>query len=227
MKLSLLVGPIFCGPLYLLGVMLSYRRLNSPYSVAVVGLFALLVAYLFSGHLQVAEDSSFRGLMAATQLFSGLKSISSRFPLRQFLFSSSVSKVSPPFVSSSIPSPSVATSGYRSFSSTAATMSNTHSFWDVIKERRTYYQLNKEAPVSDARIEELVKDAILHTPSSFNSQSARVVVLLKKDHDLFWDFVKECLKPLVPAGQFPATEKKLAGFKAAYGTVSLATSAPF
>jgi hypothetical protein len=81
--------------------------------------------------------------------------------------------------------------------------------------------LNKDAPVSDDRIEELVNQAVLNVPSSFNSQSARLVVLLKKEHDQFWDFAKEALKPLVPPEAFPATEKKLAGFKAAYGTVRL------
>jgi predicted oxidoreductase (fatty acid repression mutant protein) len=98
-------------------------------------------------------------------------------------------------------------------------MADKKTFFDVVKERRTYYQLNKEAPISDERIEEIVKTAVLHTPSSFNIQSARLVVLLKKDHDLFWDMVKDVLKPLVPEENFPATEKKVNGFKAAYGTV--------
>ena len=103
-------------------------------------------------------------------------------------------------------------------------MSAKNNFWDVIKERRTYYQLNKEAPVSDERIEQLVRETILNVPSSFNSQSARLVVLLRKDHDTFWDLVKDALKPLVPAAQFETTEKKLNGFKAAYGTVSISNS---
>jgi len=105
-------------------------------------------------------------------------------------------------------------------------MSATHSFWDVVKERRTYYALNKEAPVSDDRIVELVKDTILHTPSSFNSQSARIVVLLKADHDKFWEMVKKVLKAQVPAEAFPRTEKKVNGFKAGYGTVRLLSNPP-
>jgi predicted oxidoreductase (fatty acid repression mutant protein) len=100
-------------------------------------------------------------------------------------------------------------------------MSTTHSFWDVIKERRTYYALNKEAPTSDDRIIELVRDAILHMPSAFNSQSARLIVLLKADHDKFWELVKEVLKPIVPTEVFPTTEKKINKFKAGYGTVRL------
>jgi predicted oxidoreductase (fatty acid repression mutant protein) len=99
-------------------------------------------------------------------------------------------------------------------------MSNQMSFFDAIKERRTYYQLNKESPISDKQITEIAEKAILHVPSSFNSQSTRLVVLLNKDHDQFWDFVLEVLKPLTPEEQFPKTEQKIGGFKAGYGTVS-------
>lgn len=100
-------------------------------------------------------------------------------------------------------------------------MSATYSFWDVVKDRRTYYALNKNIPVSDDRIVAFVRDAILHTPSAFNSQSARLVVLLKADHDKFWEMVKEVLKPIVPREVFPTTEKKINRFNAGYGTVRL------
>ncbi|KAF1835652.1 nitroreductase family protein [Decorospora gaudefroyi] len=98
-------------------------------------------------------------------------------------------------------------------------MANQTPFLQAIKERRTYYALNKEAPISDKKITEIAEQAILHVPSSFNSQSTRLVVLLNKDHDQFWDFVIEVLKPLTPEEQFPKTEQKIAGFKAAYGTI--------
>jgi hypothetical protein len=108
-----------------------------------------------------------------------------------------------------------------SFSTSTATMSSQASFFDAVKSRRTYYQLNKEAPISDKQITEITEKAVLHVPSSFNSQSTRLVVLLNKDHDTFWEFVLEVLKPLVPEEQFSQTEQKINGFKAAYGTVSI------
>jgi predicted oxidoreductase (fatty acid repression mutant protein) len=100
-------------------------------------------------------------------------------------------------------------------------MSNQKSFFDAVQERRSYYQLNKESPISDKQITEIAEKAILHVPSSFNSQSTRLVVLLNKEHDQFWDYVLEVLKPLTPEEQFPNTEKKIQGFKAGYGTVSI------
>ena len=99
-------------------------------------------------------------------------------------------------------------------------MASQKSFMDAVKERRTIYQLNKEAPISDKQITEIAEKAILHVPSSFNSQSTRLVVLLNKEHETFWESVAEVLKPMVPEDQFPQTEQKLNGFKGAYGTVS-------
>jgi len=90
---------------------------------------------------------------------------------------------------------------------------------DAVKNRRTYYQLNKEVPIDDSRIEEIIKSAVLHVPSSFNSQSSRLVVLLKKEHDQFWDFTLEILKTLTPEDKFDSTKQRINGFKAAYGTV--------
>lgn len=92
-------------------------------------------------------------------------------------------------------------------------------FLEAIKKRRTYYALSNKAPISDERVEEIVKEIVLHTPSSFNSQSSRVVVLFKKEHEKLWDIVLDVLKPVVPAEQFPTTEKKIQSFKAAYGSI--------
>jgi hypothetical protein len=111
----------------------------------------------------------------------------------------------------------------RSLSATAVNQSS-KAFMDAVKSRRSFYALNKESPIPDDRIETLVKDAVLHTPSAFNSQTSRLVVLLKNDHDRFWELAKEALKPMVSAEQFAQTEKKLDGFKAGYGTVRFPSS---
>jgi len=94
-----------------------------------------------------------------------------------------------------------------------------HDFYSAVKARRTIYTLGKQSTVSDARIEELLKEALTHAPSAFNSQSGRIVLLLGAKHDAFWEATKAALKPLVPAAAFPQTEAKVDAFKAAYGTV--------
>ena len=65
----------------------------------------------------------------------------------------------------------------------------------------------------------IVEHAVLHTPSSFNSQSTRVVVLFGAEHEKLWQLTEAALRQIVPADKFEPTAQKLAGFAAAAGTV--------
>lgn len=93
------------------------------------------------------------------------------------------------------------------------------NFYIAIKERRSFYGINKETTISDNRIEEIINESVKYAPSAFNSQSARVVLLLGKNHDKLWDITKETLRKIVPADKFSATEEKINFFKSGYGTV--------
>jgi predicted oxidoreductase (fatty acid repression mutant protein) len=44
---------------------------------------------------------------------------------------------------------------------------------------------------------------------------------VKEEHDKLWEITKEVLKGIVPAENYPATEQRLNGFKAGYGTVGI------
>lgn len=92
-------------------------------------------------------------------------------------------------------------------------------FFTAVADRRSYYGISKESVVSDDRIKEIIEHAVKHTPSSFNSQSARVVLLLGDHHDKLWDITKDALRKIVPAEQFSSTEDKINSFKSGYGTV--------
>lgn len=96
-------------------------------------------------------------------------------------------------------------------------MSN--AFLDAIGARRSIYAIGKNISLSEDQIVTLVKQAVKHSPSSFNSQSSRVVVLFGKQHEKLWDIVKETLRKKVSAEAFPTTEKKLSSFAAGVGTV--------
>ncbi|MBK1812471.1 nitroreductase family protein [Clostridium sp. YIM B02505] len=93
------------------------------------------------------------------------------------------------------------------------------NFYDAIELRRSYYGISKEAVVSDDKIKEVVEKAVKYVPSAFNSQSARVVLLLGGQHDRLWDITKEALRKVVPADQFGSTEEKINSFRNGYGTV--------
>ena len=91
---------------------------------------------------------------------------------------------------------------------------------DALQHRRSYYQLAPEPPVDDAQIEEIVRFAVKHIPSAFNSQSARLVLLLHEHHGAFWEIVKQTLQAIVPPEAFVATEEKIdRSFASGYGTV--------
>lgn len=92
-------------------------------------------------------------------------------------------------------------------------------FFSAVAGRRTYYGLSKESAVSDERIQEIIEHALKHTPTAFNSQGARVVILFGPQHDRLWDIAKEALRKVVPVDQFITTEDKINGFKNAFGTV--------
>lgn len=90
----------------------------------------------------------------------------------------------------------------------------------AIKNRRTYYSINDNIKISDKEIKDIVEHAVLHVPSAFNSQSARIVLLLGDKHKKLWDITKETLRKIVPADAFGATESKIDNcFAAGYGTV--------
>ncbi|WP_315066603.1 nitroreductase family protein [uncultured Clostridium sp.] len=92
-------------------------------------------------------------------------------------------------------------------------------FLSAVADRRSYYGINKETVVSDERIKEIIEHSVKYTPSAFNSQSARIVLLLGKEHDKLWDITKEALRKIVPADKFKDTEDKINSFKSGYGTV--------
>lgn len=91
---------------------------------------------------------------------------------------------------------------------------------DALQHRRSYYELTPESPIDDAQIEEIVRFAMKHIPSAFNSQSARLVLLLHEHHGAFWEIVKQTLQAVVSPEAFVATKQKIdTSFASGYGTV--------
>lgn len=90
---------------------------------------------------------------------------------------------------------------------------------DKLKKRRTQYALGKTLPLPEAQVDALIREAIRQSPSSFNSQSSRAVILFGKESDRFWNIAREALRAIVPAADFAATSKKIDGFASGAGTV--------
>ena len=99
-------------------------------------------------------------------------------------------------------------------------MASSTPFLEAIEARRSIYALANETTIPDSRIEEIVKHAVLHVPSAFNSQTARCVVLLKDQHQKLWDIALEASKASLPPELFEKmVGPRIPGFRGAYGTV--------
>ena len=93
------------------------------------------------------------------------------------------------------------------------------SFLGHIKQRRTIYAVGKSVALTPEQIESVIKEAVNHSPSAFNSQTSRIVTLFGESHLQFWNVVRETLRKIVPEAAFEGTNAKINSFAAGYGTV--------
>lgn len=99
-------------------------------------------------------------------------------------------------------------------------MSKLQQLQQLAEQRRSIYALGNQLPVSNEEVVKLVEHAILHTPSSFNSQSTRVIILFGEEHQKLWQIAEDTLRAIVNDDeQFASTKQKMDSFKAGAGTV--------
>ena len=99
-------------------------------------------------------------------------------------------------------------------------MSELQQLQQLAEQRRSIYALGNQLPVSNEEVVKLVEHAILHTPSSFNSQSTRVIILFGEEHQKLWQIAEDTLRAIVNDDeQFASTKQKMDSFKAGAGTV--------
>ncbi|MDX3928506.1 MAG: nitroreductase family protein [Shinella sp.] len=94
-----------------------------------------------------------------------------------------------------------------------------NAFMDVLEKRRSQYSLGRNLPIPAVEAEALIRKAVRLAPSSYNSQSSRVLVLFGKHSERFWSITTECLREIVPSGSFASTEARMKAFAAGAGTV--------
>ena len=95
----------------------------------------------------------------------------------------------------------------------------TKDIYKAIKNRRSLYAIDDQKVVDEERVEEIVKYAVKHTPTAFNSQTGRVLILFDEESNKFWDIVEDALRKIVPEDQFSSSKEKIDGFRSGYGTV--------
>ncbi len=90
---------------------------------------------------------------------------------------------------------------------------------EYLNQRHSVYALSNEEVIPDDDITKLVGSVIEATPSAFNSQTQRVMILFGPRHLEFWKILMNELQNIVPPESFPRTEAKINGFAAARGTI--------
>ena len=91
-------------------------------------------------------------------------------------------------------------------------------FFEAVANRRSYYAIGKEKIVPEDKIQEIVNVAVKHIPSSFNSQTGRVVILFNKNHLRLWEIVKEELRKILSDTNYNDSKEKIEHcFASGYG----------
>lgn len=93
-------------------------------------------------------------------------------------------------------------------------------FFEALNTRRSQYGITNTINISDEDIIKIVQDGIRPTPSPYNIQPTRAVILFGENHKKLWEIVKEVLLAKIGPERFVKTEKKVnTQFLAGYGTV--------
>ncbi|WP_436631524.1 nitroreductase family protein [Latilactobacillus sakei] len=94
------------------------------------------------------------------------------------------------------------------------------NLFDLQQQRRSIYALGQNIDLTEAEVSELIFKTIKETPSAFNGQGSRAVILFGEANNTLWnDITASALKPLIPAEYFPNTQAKLASFAGGVGTI--------
>lgn len=93
-------------------------------------------------------------------------------------------------------------------------------FLEIIEKRRSIYAIGKHVKQTPEQLTEFIQNTIKLSPSAFNSQSSRAVILFNDQHQKFWNIVKDALKAFAKDEEAAAkTSAKIDSFAAGFGTV--------
>ncbi|KAI8621277.1 nitroreductase [Chytriomyces sp. MP71] len=92
-------------------------------------------------------------------------------------------------------------------------------FQNAVLQRRSHRNIKRESTLSDAQLQDLVKFALTHSPSSYNTQTTRIVLLLKDAHEKFWETGKKGAAETQEGSHLENTLNRLTLFQSGYGTI--------
>ncbi|WWC85759.1 uncharacterized protein L201_000625 [Kwoniella dendrophila CBS 6074] len=96
------------------------------------------------------------------------------------------------------------------------------AFFEAVKTRRSNYNITNESPLTNEQLQEIIEQAVLHTPTAFNSQTSRAILIVDKEkNDQIWEIVKKrFIESLIDKNMQAFWSNHIDNsFKAGYGTV--------
>lgn len=90
---------------------------------------------------------------------------------------------------------------------------------ELFAKRHSFYDISDKTPFTPDNIERIIKKCMELYPSSFNTQSARLLLLYGKEHHRFWALVESELLKNSPKDKAEAIKKRVASFDKGHGTI--------
>ncbi|KAJ7644926.1 nitroreductase [Roridomyces roridus] len=98
-------------------------------------------------------------------------------------------------------------------------MSKSVAFLAAIATRRSNYAITNKCSVPEETLETIVKDAVKHTPTSFNHQASRAVLVTGAANTKLWSLVSGSVLQGLEGDSKARNEARLAGLSGGYGSV--------
>lgn len=90
---------------------------------------------------------------------------------------------------------------------------------EILTKRRSIYDLDRNLPVALDIVAGIIGDCVEFTPSAYNSQSQRVMLVLEENHRMLWEKTKVSLTNNQPEDRIARISSRIDGFIKAYGTI--------
>lgn len=90
---------------------------------------------------------------------------------------------------------------------------------ELFSLRHSFYNINSSIPINIEEVRKFIQTALNLYPSPFNSQSARVVLLLNQYHFDFWKIVQQTLYNDAPVKKRLVIQNKIQSFANGAGTI--------
>ncbi|HOJ44974.1 MAG TPA: nitroreductase family protein [Bacilli bacterium] len=94
------------------------------------------------------------------------------------------------------------------------------TYLDALRSRRSNYDLTDKTSIPISELEDLLAQTLELSPTGFNSQSSRIVVLVEQKHQMFWDLVLAGIKKEIgDTPSFAKSQEKIANLRRSAGTI--------